>query len=52
MLDVNPYAMKEILDRLHEAIDRGMWDADDDMKQRLRDLYLELEDRIEEVSDR
>ena len=52
MLDVNPHAMKEILDRLHEAIDRGMWDADDDMKEKLRDLYLEIEDRLEELSDR
>jgi cobaltochelatase CobN len=52
MLDVNPHAMKDILDRLYEAIDRGMWDADDDMKQKLRDLYFEMEDRIEEVTDR
>ena len=52
MLDVNPHAMKEMLDRLHEAIDRGMWDADDDMKEKLRDLYLEIEDRLEEISDR
>ena len=52
MLDVNPHAMKDILDRLYEAIDRGMWDADDDMKQKLKDLYFEMEDRIEEVTDR
>ncbi|MBQ6548204.1 MAG: cobaltochelatase subunit CobN, partial [Candidatus Methanomethylophilaceae archaeon] len=52
MLDVNPPAMKDILDRLYEAIDRGMWDADDDMKQKLKDLYFEMEDRIEEVTDR
>ena len=52
MLDVNPHAMKEILDRLHEAIDRGMWDADEDMKEKLRDLYLEIEDRLEKLSDR
>ena len=52
MLDVNPHAMKDILDRLYEAMSRGMWDADEDMKQKLKDLYLEMEDRIEEVSDR
>ena len=52
MLDVNPNAMKEILDRLYEAIDRGMWDADDEMKEKLKGLYLELEDRLEEISDR
>ena len=52
MMDVNPYAMKDILDRLHEAISRGMWDADDEMKEKLKELYMELEDRLEEISDR
>ena len=52
MLDVNPHALKSILDRLHEAISRGMWDADDDMKDKLKDIYLELEDRLEEITDR
>ena len=52
MMEVNPHALKSILDRLYEAIDRGMWDADDDMKDKLKDIYLELEDRLEEVTDR
>ena len=52
MMDVNPHALKSILDRLYEAIDRGMWEADDEMKERLKDLYIELEDRLEEITDR
>ena len=52
MMDVNPHALKSILDRLYEAIERGMWDADEDMIEKLKDIYLELEDRLEEVTDR
>ena len=52
MMDVNPYAMMNMLNRLEEAIERGLWDASDEYKQKLKDLYLEVEERIEEVSDR
>jgi cobaltochelatase CobN len=52
MEKVNPYARQNILDKLLEAISRGMWNADDDMRQRLQDEYLELEGRLEEFSDR
>ena len=52
MEDVNPYAMMNILKRLEEAIERGLWDATDEYKQKLRDLYLEAEERIEELTDR
>jgi cobaltochelatase CobN len=52
MLDVNPYAMMNILQRLEEAIERGLWDASDEYKGKLKDLYLEVEERIEEVTDR
>ena len=31
----NPWALQSMLRRLLEAIERGMWAADDDMKQRL-----------------
>jgi len=51
MRDVNPYAMMNILNRLEEAIERGLWDADDDYRQRLKDLYLDLEERLEELSE-
>ena len=52
MLDVNPYAMMNILNRLEEAIERGLWDASDEYKEKLKDLFLEVEERIEELTDR
>lgn len=52
MMDVNPYAMMNILNRLEEAIERGLWDAKEDYRQKLKDLYLEVEERIEDVMDR
>ena len=52
MKDVNPFALQNILDKLLEAISRGMWKVDEDMEQQLRDAYLEMEGEIEEWSDR
>ncbi|MBR2254450.1 MAG: cobaltochelatase subunit CobN, partial [Candidatus Methanomethylophilaceae archaeon] len=49
--DENPYAMMAMLARLQEAISRGFWDADEEMQERLRDKYLEFEERIEEITD-
>ncbi|MDQ1283142.1 MAG: Cobaltochelatase, CobN subunit, partial [Euryarchaeota archaeon] len=46
--DVNPHALLNISERLLEAIDRDMWNATDEMKQKLRDKYLEIEGMIEE----
>ena len=51
MKTVNPHALQNILDKLLEAISRGMWQADSDMEQELRDAYLEMEGEIEEWSD-
>ena len=48
MKEVNPYALQNILDKLLEAISRGMWKANDDMEAELRDAYLEIEGDIEE----
>ena len=50
--DENPYAMIAMLGRLQEAMDRGFWNPDDEMKDKLRDIYLEFEERIEEITDR
>ena len=52
MLDCNPYAMMNIIGRLEEAIERGLWDATDEYKDKLKDLYMEVEEKIEEVTDR
>ena len=51
MKDVNPYALQNILDKLLEAISRGMWDASDQMEKELRDAYLDIEGEIEEIMD-
>ncbi|MDR0524096.1 MAG: cobaltochelatase subunit CobN [Candidatus Methanoplasma sp.] len=52
MEDENPHAMMDVMDRLMEAYDRGMWDAKPETLDRMREIYLELEERIEEVTDR
>ncbi|BBO92442.1 cobaltochelatase subunit CobN [Desulfosarcina ovata subsp. ovata] len=51
MKAVNPFALQNILDKLLEAIHRGMWDAGDEMTEDLRNAYLEMEGDIEEWSD-
>jgi cobaltochelatase CobN len=49
--EVNPYALQNILDKLLEASQRGMWNASDQMKQELENAFLETEGEIEEVVD-
>jgi len=49
--EVNPYALQNIAERLLEAAGRGMWNAPDEMKKRLEDLYLDVEGDIEERTD-
>ncbi len=52
MEDENPHAMMDMMNRLFEAVDRGMWNADQDTLDRMKDIYMELEGRIEELQDR
>ncbi len=47
----NPHAVAEILDRLGEAISRGMWEADDEMKEKLERLSESAEERLEDLTD-
>lgn len=51
MKEVNPYALQNILDKLLEAVSRGMWQADADTERDLREAYLEMEGELEEWSD-
>lgn len=44
----NPEAFKNIVRRLLEAAGRGMWDADEAKLARLRDLYSDADDIIEQ----
>lgn len=52
MSDENPYSLMEIIQNLLEVIERGLWDADEEMLERLKDAFLETEERLEEVNDR
>ena len=51
MKEVNPFALQNILDKLLEAISRGMWNAGDEMEEQLRNAYLEMEGEIEEWTE-
>ncbi len=44
----NPYALEEIARRLIEAAERGLWDPAPDVKDALKDVYVEIEGWIEE----
>lgn len=52
MKDENPHAMMDMMNRMMEAYERGMWNADQDTLERMKDVFLDLEERIEEVNDR
>ncbi|MFC4451707.1 cobaltochelatase subunit CobN [Halorussus aquaticus] len=45
--DVNPWALDSITDTLSEAIERGLWDADEETADRLRDLNLDVDGDLE-----
>ena len=51
MTSVNPYALHNILNKLLEAAARGMWDADGETLEELRQAFLEIEGEIEEVTE-
>jgi len=47
----NPWALRGIVERLHEAADRGMWaEPDADLMAALRQVYLEVEGDLEDGS--
>lgn len=48
----NPWALRDIVSRLQEAIQRQMWAADEEMQKRLRDLYAEIDGDLEDRMDR
>ncbi len=49
LLELNPHSFRRIVGTLLEANGRGYWDTSDSNLQRLRDIYQEIEDRIEGV---
>ena len=45
----NPWAMRGIIERLHEAADRGLWaEPDPDVLAAMQQVYLELEGDLED----
>jgi magnesium chelatase subunit H len=50
MAEANPHATAAIARRLLEADNRGFWDADDEMIDRLREIYGDLEDQLEGIA--
>lgn len=50
MAQANPHATAGIARRLLEAEARGFWDADDEMIDKLREIYGDLEDQLEGVT--
>ncbi|MDD4675821.1 MAG: cobaltochelatase subunit CobN, partial [Syntrophaceticus schinkii] len=50
--DVNPYALQNLIERLLEAVQRGMWEAEPQMKEELQDIYLEVEGKLEESQEK
>jgi len=43
----NPWALEEIMRRLLEAYERGLWDADEQRIEKLKQLYVEVEGWLE-----
>ncbi|MHA6512507.1 cobaltochelatase subunit CobN [Tessaracoccus sp. Z1128] len=45
----NPWALRGIIERLHEAAERGLWaEPDADTLAAMRDIYLEVEGELED----
>ena len=49
MMDLNPNSFRKMVANFLEASGRGYWDATDDQLERLKELYMEVEDKIEGV---
>jgi cobaltochelatase CobN len=52
MKNVNPYALQNMVERLLEAIERKLWQAPEEMKQQLQQLYLNIEGLLEGASEK
>ncbi|MBZ5736558.1 cobaltochelatase subunit CobN [Nocardioides mangrovi] len=49
----NPWALRGIVERLHEAADRGLWESPDpDIMAAMQQVYLDLEGELEDRTPR
>jgi len=47
--DANPWALRGIVERLHEAVERGLWEEPDpEVLARMRAVYLDVEGELED----
>jgi cobaltochelatase CobN len=45
----NPWALRGIVEKLHEAAERGLWEAPDpELLARMQDVYLDVEGDLED----
>ncbi|MBE8989156.1 cobaltochelatase subunit CobN [Nostoc sp. LEGE 12450] len=49
LMNDNPYSFRKIVSTLLEVNGRGYWETSEDNLDRLRELYQEVEDRIEGI---
>ncbi len=49
MREVNPWALHSVAERLLEANQRGMWNADEDKVEKLKQIYMEMEGDLEDL---
>ena len=49
---VNPYAFQNMLEKLLEAIKRGLWQATEETKKKLQALYLSVEGILEGIKEK
>ena len=51
MKHANPWALRGIIEKLHEAADRGLWaEPDPDLMAAMQDVYLQVEGDLEDVA--
>ena len=49
LMDANPNSFRKLVATFLEANGRGYWEANDEQIQKLRDMYMDVEDKIEGV---
>ena len=49
LMETNPNSFRKLVATFLEANGRGYWDASPDQIDRLRELYMDVEDKIEGV---
>jgi len=49
LMEANPNSFRKMVANFLEASGRGYWDASDEQLERLKQLYMDVEDKIEGV---